>query len=342
MAITIVLFLLSIPALAFGQEYQLRAKVDLVVVPVFAQTRDGSLISTLKQDDFTVLEDGKPQTVTNFSTDAPPLSAAIVVDTGMCATDLRRLLTVHKALMRGFRQSDEVAVYRYDHFVTKLNDFTENLNSVEVSLDAVRQVAESKPTECQRGNSLGPSSLRWVIDHTQVGSNGAPATPDKATPTSPNTATRSTPNSRVLHDAVFTVASDLEKRKKDNRKIVILISDGQVIGSNEHSEGDASERLLRSGIQFYGVGTDPKILEHMTALNSYAKSSGGAVFDGGSDDSLALSLGKLVDQAHDQYVLGYVSNNEVSGNRPVFRKIEVKARDSKLKITYRPGYLQYP
>src|SRR5215471_18406873 len=164
----------------------------------------------------------------------------------------------------------------------------------------------------------------------------------KSAPTSPNTANRSTPNSRVLHDAVFTVASDLEKRKKDNRKIVILISDGQLIGTNEHSEGEASERLLRSGIQFYGVGTDPKIFEHMTALNSYAHSSGGAVFDGGSDDSLALSLGKLVDQAHDQYVLGYVSNNEISGDRPVFRKIQVKARDPKLKITHRPGYLQYP
>jgi hypothetical protein len=80
----------------------------------------------------------------------------------------------------------------------------------------------------------------------------------------------------------------------------------------------------------------------MTALNSYAQSTGGAVFDGGSDDAMGHSLGKLVDQAHEQYVLGYISNNELTGTRPVFRKIEVKARDPKLKITYRPGYLQYP
>jgi Ca-activated chloride channel family protein len=329
-------------SLLMGQDFQIRTRLDLVVVPVSVQDRDGSQVGNLKQDDFTVLEDGRPQTITNFSTDSPPLSVAIVVDTGMCGPDLHRFMNVKRALFRGFRAGDEIAVYRYDHLATKLSDFTKDLNTSEASLDAVRQIADTKSSECPRGTSLGPSPLRWALDRTQIGSNGAPSTPDRATPTQPNTATRSTPSSRVLHDAVFAAATDLSKRTKDNRKILILISDGQVAGSNDHTEGEASEQLVRSGIQVYGVRTDTKIFEHMTALNSYGRSSGGAMFDGGSEDNMGLSMGKLVDRAHDQYVLGYVSDNEVSSGHPVFRKIEVKTRDSKLKLTFRPGYLKYP
>jgi hypothetical protein len=80
----------------------------------------------------------------------------------------------------------------------------------------------------------------------------------------------------------------------------------------------------------------------MTALNAYARNTGGMVFNGSKEDSMAASFGQLVDQAREQYVLGYISNNELTGTRPVVRKIEVKIRDRKLKVTHRPAYLQYP
>jgi hypothetical protein len=55
---------------------------------VSVRDQSGALVHNLKQDDFTVLEDRKPQTITNFSTEPQPLSAAITIDTGMTGASL--------------------------------------------------------------------------------------------------------------------------------------------------------------------------------------------------------------------------------------------------------------
>ena len=335
--------LLSGAALFLGQDFQLRTKVDLVVVPVSVRDGSGSLVPGLTQADFTVLEDGRQQTISNFSTDPQPLSAAIIVDTAISGGELRRLGLMSGTLMRQFKESDEVAAYRYDHLVVKLGDFTNNPQSLTKSFDAVKDIAESKPDDGELGGALGPSALRWILERTQIGSNGAPPAPGApATPPPPPSTPRSAQASRVLHDAVFTALLDLEKRPKNYRKIVVLISNGQVEGNNEHTQAETATRLLRDGIQLYAVGTDQRLFEHMTTLSSYARSSGGSVFDGGKEDSMGTSFGQLVDQARNQYMLGYVSNNEVSGNRPVLRKIEVKVSERKLKVTHRLAYQQYP
>jgi VWFA-related protein len=335
--------LLLCSALFLGQDFQLRTKVDLVVVPISVRDGSGSLVPNLKQDDFTIQEDGKPQTISNFSTDPQPLSAVILIDTGMGGGELRRLNLVVGTLFSQFKEADEVAAYRYDHLVTKLSDFTNNPQLLAKSFDSVRQIGESKPEGEEVGKAMEPSALRWILDRTQIGSNGAPpnttAPPTTPAPTSSN---RPEPVSRVLHDAVFTAVVDLEKRPNNHRKILILISDGLVAGGNEHSQAEISTRLLRDGIQVYAVGTDPKLFEHMTVLNSYTRSTGGTVFEGGKEESMAASFGQLIDQARDQYVLGYLSNNELTGTRPVVRKIEVKVRQPKVKVTHRLAYLQYP
>src|SRR5579884_1747724 len=166
----IVIFLSVITT--FAQDYQIHAKVDLVVVPVSVQDRNGSLIGNLKQDDFVVLEDGRPQTISSFSIDAPALSLVVVVDDGMCGPELRRLMKVEKAMFQGLRPNDEVALFRYDHLVTKLSGFTKDMNAVQAGFDSIREIADNKAPDCPKGTTMGPSSLRWILDHTQVGSNG--------------------------------------------------------------------------------------------------------------------------------------------------------------------------
>ena len=277
------------------------------------------------------------KSICKFSTDPQLLSAAIIVDTGLSGTELRRLTPLIASLIHRFTESDEVAVYRYDHFVAKLSDFTSDPQAIEKSFDAVKQIAEVKPGESEIGAALGPAPVRWILDRTQIGTIGAPPVAP-----APLSTARSGLPSKVLHDAVFAAVSDLEKRQTDHRKIVILISDGQVAGDNEHSERENDERFLRNGIQFYAVSTDLKIFEHSTALNAYARETGGEVFDGATTAAMDESFAKLVEQARDQYVLVYVSSNELSGTGPVFRRIEVKAGDPKLKVLHRQGYLQFP
>ncbi|MBI3693378.1 MAG: VWA domain-containing protein, partial [Acidobacteria bacterium] len=59
----ITLFLLSVAALP---QVRFELSTDLIVVDVQVRDRDGKPIEGLKKEDFTILEDGKPQTISIF------------------------------------------------------------------------------------------------------------------------------------------------------------------------------------------------------------------------------------------------------------------------------------
>src|ERR1700733_9121458 len=105
-----------------AQDFQIRARVDLVVVPVTVKGAGDRLITGLGKDDFIILEDGKKQTITNFTFDPVPLSAVVIIDTGIAPSSLKNVQEAFSALSASFGESDEVAVYRVDKFVTKVLD----------------------------------------------------------------------------------------------------------------------------------------------------------------------------------------------------------------------------
>src|SRR5262245_55536370 len=145
-------FILVVVAFAASARSQIRARVDLVVVPVAVRDSEGKLIAGLSKEDFVVREDNKPQTIESFDTDPWPLSAAIVIDDGMSGTKLRMLYPpfappVFVALTAGFTAEDQMATFRYDSAVHKLADFTNDPAVIEKSLDVIKQFAEKRPTE---------------------------------------------------------------------------------------------------------------------------------------------------------------------------------------------------
>src|SRR5512133_4259683 len=52
-----------------------RTRVNLVVVPVVVRDRQGRAVGTLKQEDFQLLDRGKPQVISRFSMERAGLSA---------------------------------------------------------------------------------------------------------------------------------------------------------------------------------------------------------------------------------------------------------------------------
>ena len=105
------LILILVVAFAASARSQIRARVDLVVVPVTVRDSAGKLISGLSKKDFVVLEDNKPQTIESFDTAPWPLSAAIVIDDGMSGTKLKMLYPrfappVFVSLIAGFTPDD--------------------------------------------------------------------------------------------------------------------------------------------------------------------------------------------------------------------------------------------
>jgi hypothetical protein len=121
------------------------------------------------------------------------------------------------------------------------------------------------------------------------------------------------------------------------------LSNGEVLGENEHSQGEVVTRLYRDGVQVYAVDPEHKIFNHMNLLGNYTRGTGGEVFAGDAIESMAIGLAQVVDQARNQYIIRYKSSNEVVGDRPVLRTIDVKITDNKkYKVIHRKNYMQYP
>ena len=85
------MFLIVLLTIAGYARSQIRAQVDLVVVPVTVRNSDGKLVTGLTRDDFSIFEDDKAQTIASFDIDPWPMSAAIVIDDGMSGTKLKHL-----------------------------------------------------------------------------------------------------------------------------------------------------------------------------------------------------------------------------------------------------------
>ena len=60
-----------------AQQPTFRVRVDYVEVDVVVTDRQGNLVRDLKKEDFQVLEDGKPQTITTFALVDIPIEAAV-------------------------------------------------------------------------------------------------------------------------------------------------------------------------------------------------------------------------------------------------------------------------
>jgi hypothetical protein len=61
-----------------------------------------------------------------------------------------------------------------------------------------------------------------------------------------------------------------------------------------------------------------------------------------SIQNLERSYATATEQARNQYIIGYVSNNEVFGSGPLFRTIRVVADEGRLKTLHRRGYYAFP
>lgn len=316
---------------ASAQDYKIRAKIDLVVVPVTVKGSNEKLVTGLQKEDFVILEDGRRQTIANFSTDPVPLSAAVVVDTGLSAGSLSKIQKTFPALAGAFSEYDEVAVYRYDKFVTKVLDFSQNAESIQTAMNTLRDI---KPDAPQRDSlARGPFSIPGPVI------NGAAVVPAGQVGVIVNLPPKP---SKVLDDAIFAAAADLADRERNRRKIVLVISDGESTG-NDHSFDETTRSLLEKGVEVYAIGLDqPFPYKELSVLQQYAKSTGGDAYFVNSLQNIENSYSTVTEEARNQYILGYVSNNEAVGLGPVFRNIEVEVLGGNLKTLHRKGYYQYP
>ncbi len=120
-------------------DYSLHVDVPLVNVDVMVTTKDGQFISTLKKDNFRILEDGVPQPINNFTVSEAPITAVLLVE--FASTNYYFMvdaLNASYAFANTLKKEDWVAVVSYDMKPHVLADFTQNKQEVVGALNQLR------------------------------------------------------------------------------------------------------------------------------------------------------------------------------------------------------------
>jgi VWFA-related protein len=287
--------------------------VDVDVVSILASVRDkrGGLVANLEKNDFTVLEDGKPQTIKYFTRETDlPLTIGLLIDV---SRSQENLIDIERSAASAFfsqvlRQKDEAFLISFGEESELLQDYT---NSARLLTSAMRDLRVSSGV-----GGLGPGPV----------------------PTAGQV------RGTVLYDAIY-VAADEKLKSEVGRKVIVVITDGVDEGS-KLPESDAIMAAQKADAVIYSIEySDPRFYG---GFGISLGSSGGAVLRKMSDDtgghaykvdrsnSLDRIFTQLQEEMRSQYLIGYTPLNDAKDGS--YRKLEIKMANKDLKAQARKGY----
>jgi VWFA-related protein len=295
--------ILAISAAAFAQEAPtFSAGVNVVNVLANVMDKRGAIIRDLQQSDFSILEDGRSQTIRYFARQTDlPLTLGLLVDTSMSqerVLDSERTASFHFLDQVLREKKDQIFIAQFDVAVLTRQPLTSSYKDLN---DALSQVDTPTRRELQNGGERGT----------------------------------------LLLDAVVQ-ASNETMAKQHGRKALILLTDGDDNGSDATLQNaiEAAQRAdtLIFSILFSdsGIGHGPgrSILEHLS------HETGGGFFEVSKKQPINQIFDAIQDELRSQYSLGYISDKPPTIGE--FRKIQLKVGTPGLIVQARNRYFAQP
>jgi VWFA-related protein len=290
-------------------------KVNVNVVQLFFNVKDkhGALIPNLTKDDFTIAEDGKPQTIKYFTAESNlPLTLGILID---ASGSQRNVLDMEKEVGGAFLRQiltdkDEAFVISFDISVDLLQDFTRDVHRLQAALN------KAKITSDFSGGIPG------------IGGGPVPQHGN-----GPGT---------LLYDAVYLSGHDMLSQET-GRKAMVLLTDGQDEGSKLKIQ-DAIEAAQKSDSIVYVLlcadrgfyGMQGAFYSGEGEMRKLTEATGGRVINVGNKfDKLRDAFDQIAAELRSQYNIGYTPTNPAQDGS--YRKLEIKSKQN-YKIQARAGY----
>jgi VWFA-related protein len=118
-----------------------RAASELVTTAVTVRDAEGRLVTTLKQTDFTIEEDGVPQPITQFTAERVPVSLSLILDVsdsmrGQRMVDARGALA--NFLDTLLAKDDEASLLGFNHETKMLGQWTTERGGMRLKLDEIK------------------------------------------------------------------------------------------------------------------------------------------------------------------------------------------------------------
>jgi VWFA-related protein len=311
------------------------------LVQVFASVRDGkgAIIKDLDKADFTLKEDGKPQTIQYFSRESNlPLTLGLLVDTSLSQRNV--LGDEKRASYKFFDQvlredKDQAFVIHFDREVELLADLTSSRKNLDKGLDLLQisSPGDSGGSGSNGGGGQGGHHRR-----------GAGTT---------------------MYDAVLLAGDEILK-KQQGRKAIIMLTDGVDHGSKV-SIDDAIDSAQRADTLIYSIlfadkegygnsapmrgmgrrggmggggyprggGDQP---DGKKVLQRLSKQTGGGFFEVSKKHSIDEIYQQIQEELRNQYSLGYPP--DASNTSHDYRHIQLTVSRPGLIVQTRDGY--YP
>lgn len=318
------------PAAQAQKPTTLRITTQVVLVPVTVKDAQGDLVPDLRQTDFRVFQDDKEQQIRNFWDEAFPVSAVVLLDDDLPTGQSQKVLKSLDSIAAGFSASDEVALVRFDEFPKTVLDFTPNNDALFAKLKEIRTNPKDALDSRVPGSPSATIMSPPMINGHPLG--GASDIPIMGTNFNGVT--------KHLDDAVHYAAEMLRTRSKDRRKIIFIVSDGTNDHHNQWTFNNTLQLLFSANVTVYAVSVDSPAdvlaFRGSGRLSQYASPTGGDVISASSPNRMETLYSKLVEEARNQYTLGFDPTKTVG--RGNCHKIEVRVERPGLSVSARQGY----
>ena len=287
--------------------------VDVDVVSILASVRDkrGALVANLQKDDFTILEEGKAQTIKYFTKETDlPLTIGLLVDV---SGSQRNLIDIERNAASQFfsqvlRKKDEAFLISFGEETELLQDYTGSARLLSQGLNGLRVSSGV--------GGISPGPVPTIGD----------------------------PRGTVLYDAIYLAAS--EKLKTEvGRKVIVVITDGVDQGSrmtrNQAIEAAQKADAVIYSIEYYDPSAYGRFMTFGGSggegeLHKMSDETGGHVYKVDRGHPLDMVFRELQDEMRSQYSIGYTPTNGLKDGS--YRHLDVKLGNKDLKAQARKGY----
>ncbi len=306
-----------------GEEIQedevVRVETDLTNILFTAVDKSKRFITTLRQEDVRVTEDGQPQEIFTFARQTDlPLSLAILVDTSISE---ERTLPIEKAAAASFVDAvlrpdkDEMAVISFTGEATLEQGLTGSATRVRRALDRVEFVPPSGYV-----SGIGQVGTPPISGQNQM-----------------------LQGSTAIWDAVLVTSEEVLTEASDKtRRAIILLTDGHDTSSRKNIDA-AIESAARADAVVYAIGIGDEYYGGVNkgTLRKISERTGGRAFFPEDESELREAFAQIQLELRSQYLVAYSPTNK---NRDgSFRRVQIEVlnpelRKQNLKLTYRQGY----
>ena len=333
------------------QEEPIRLKSDLVIVSSSVIDPSGRAIKSLKQDDFTVYEDGVKQKIAHFAATEEPFTLLLLLDiSGSTRDEIALMKRAARNFLGELRFDDRVGVIVFSREIEMISEFTDPRAQVSTAID---QIATPSGDEGHRFNSNTGTSfydaLYLAVEESPLkqaeGRKAIICMSDGVDSTSKMKFGEILPLAEKSGASIYFL--ELNTEQATLQLLLKPHSDPNYVNfSQSQIDRYYAERDPESLQRFRPRETlSPEMRTQINAglyqisrqeLRTLGERSGGRVYAVKSLQDLAGVYKQVADDLHSQYSIGYYPSNKEHNGR--WRTIKVETRVQNATVRARAGY----